>query len=113
MLYSVIVSVLNRNLIFFRESDLWVTSIFFIGYLSFSIIFSLFGRIYVFMKDIYLFPGLLSIIIPFCIGHRYFFGILKSEMLKKVYYSFICVFALLYVLPVVDLIFRMFSEKFS
>jgi hypothetical protein len=113
MLYSVIVSVLNRNLIFFRESDLWVTSIFFIGYLSFSIIFSLFGRIYVFMKDIYLFPGLLSVIIPFCIGHRYFFGILKSEMLKKVYYSFICVFALLYLLPVVDLIFRMFSEKFS
>jgi len=113
MLYGVISGVLKRNLKYYITNDFWVLSVFFIGFLMFSVIFSLYGRIYVFMKDIYLLPGLLSVIVPFCLGHHYLFGILKSEILKKAYYSFIGVLTILYLLPVFDLIIRLFNEKFS
>lgn len=111
--WSVLSHLLKWDLNYLRSNDYWVIAVFFIGYLMFSVLFSLYGRSYVFMKDIYLFPGLLTVIVPFCLGHFYFFSLLKNEALKKVYYGFVVFLITLYLIPVINLTIDLFADKLN
>jgi hypothetical protein len=95
----------------FKTNDDWVILLFFTGYIMFSVLFSYYGRSYVFMKDIYLFPGLLSVILPLCYGHVLFFKWIKNKMIIKAYYAFVAILTGLYIVPVIDLIIRMFELR--
>ncbi len=93
------------------EDDSWVILLFVTGYLLFSVCFSLFGRVHVFMKDIYLLPGVLCMLPVLCVGHTLFFKMIKNKALIKGYNVFMVGFILLYLIPIVDVTIRLIHNR--
>ena len=95
----------KKNLKFLNENADWMFSIFNVGFLTFIILFTAFGRDYSFMKVIYLFPGILAAIIPLMKGFDFGFRFLeKSKIGFTVFQMSIFVLLIFYVIPVFNLI---------
>lgn len=69
---------------FLKKDDGWIFHVFFIGFISFIILFTLKGRDFSFMKIIYLFPGLLAITIPLLKGFELAHNFIRN---KKIAYA--------------------------
>lgn len=101
----------NLNLVFSRNrkalksEDSLVLLLFFFGFFGFSVLFSYYGRIYNFMKVIYVLPGILTVIKPLCYGYRWVFE--KSKILMYGVAAISVSLVILYTIPILDLIYRL------
>lgn len=93
----------------FSEDDTWVIILLAVGFLAFSMLFSLYGRTFVFMKAIYIMPGLILLAKPLATGFNY----LRKYVKESVLYIFVTILCVLYMIPVIHLIIRMFQEKIA
>lgn len=84
----------------------WIYLLYILGFLGFSVLFSLIGRTFVFMKAIYIFPGLLATIVPFLKGNAGFAALFPrwGTGFLQVFYIFLF---LLYLIPVVFLLVQL------
>ena len=88
-----------------KRDESWVYLLYIAGFLGFSVLFSLMGRTFVFMKAIYIFPGLLATIVPFFRGNAAV--MMRNPTITRALYGFyICLFVL-YIIPVVNLIIQL------
>lgn len=111
MFYNMFQDLFRKRWKTLGEDDTWVILLFVTGYLLFSVCFSLFGRMHVFMKDIYLLPGVLCMLPVLCVGHTLFFKLIKNKALIKAYYIFMVGFMLLYLIPIVDVTIRLIHNR--
>lgn len=81
----------------------WIYLLYILGFLGFSVLFTLMGRTFVFMKAIYIFPGLLATIVPFLKGNERFTQLFPQwgSGFLRVFYT---ILFLLYLVPVVYLL---------
>ncbi|MBX2951665.1 MAG: glycosyltransferase family 39 protein [Leadbetterella sp.] len=82
----------------------WIYLLYIAGFLGFSVLFSLMGRTFVFMKAIYIFPGLLATVVPFLLGNAAF---IKRKAVRTALYAFYIGLFVLYLVPVVYLIVQL------
>lgn len=87
-----------------KRDESWIYLLYIAGFLGFSVLFSLFGRTFVFMKAIYIFPGLLATIVPFLLGNA---AVMKNSTITRALYGFYIFLFALYVIPVIYLIFQL------
>lgn len=87
-----------------KRDESWIYLLYIAGFLGFSVLFSLFGRTFVFMKAIYIFPGLLATIVPFLLGNS---AVMKSKVIARALYGFYIFLFVLYVIPVIYLIVQL------
>jgi len=84
-----------------KRDESWIYLLYIAGFLGFSVLFSLFGRTFVFMKAIYIFPGLLATVVPFLLGNAV---VIKRKAVRTTLYIFYIGLFVLYLVPVVYLI---------
>lgn len=84
-----------------KKDESWIYLLYIAGFLGFSVLFSLIGRTFVFMKAIYIFPGLLATIAPFLLGNA---AVMKNKTITRALYGFYIFLFVLYLIPVVHLI---------
>lgn len=87
-----------------KRDESWIYLLYIAGFLGFSVLFSLFGRTFVFMKAIYIFPGLLATVVPFLLGNA---AVMKSKAITRALYGFYVFLFVLYVIPVIYLIVQL------
>lgn len=87
-----------------KRDESWIYLLYIAGFLGFSVLFSLVGRTFVFMKDIYIFPGLLATIVPFLLGNS---AVMKSKAVTRALYGFYLFLFVLYLIPMVYLIIQL------
>ncbi|MCD8540789.1 MAG: glycosyltransferase family 39 protein [Leadbetterella sp.] len=82
----------------------WISFLYIAGFLGFSVLFSMMGRNFTFMKAIYIFPGLLATVIPFCTGNTAVMKIRGAGNILTAFYIFLFI---LYLIPVIHLIVQL------
>lgn len=82
----------------------WISFLYIAGFLGFSVLFSMMGRNFTFMKVIYIFPGLLATVIPFCTGNAAVMKLLKRKRSGNALIAFYIFLFVLYLIPVIHLI---------
>jgi len=87
-----------------KSDESWIYLLYIAGFLGFSVLFSLIGRTFVFMKAIYIFPGLLATIVPFLLGNQ---AVMKRKAVRTALYAFYIGLFVLYLVPVVYLIVQL------
>lgn len=87
-----------------KQDESWIYLLYIAGFLGFSVLFSLFGRTFVFMKAIYIFPGLLATVVPFLLGNS---AIMKNRTITRALYGFYIFLFVLYIIPVIYLIIQL------
>ncbi|HEY4787705.1 MAG TPA: phospholipid carrier-dependent glycosyltransferase [Bacteroidales bacterium] len=98
----------RRKIDFLRNSNEWIFHIFIVGYLIFIILFTAIGRDFSYMKMIYIFPGILAVLIPLLKGGEYVYkNILKNRILFLTFHVIIFVLLLSYLVPIINLITRL------
>jgi hypothetical protein len=89
-----------------KENPSWIYLLYILGFLGFSVLFSLIGRTFVFMKAIYIFPGLLATIVPFLKGNARFAALFPTWG-TRILWGFYTVLFLLLLIPVVYLLIQL------
>lgn len=87
-----------------KRDKSWVYLLYIAGFLGFSVLFSLFGRTFVFMKAIYIFPGLLATVVPFLLGNAV---VMRRKFIRRSLYVFYIFLFALYLIPVINLIIQL------
>lgn len=82
------------------ENPMWIYALYIAGYIGFGVLFSLIGRTFVFMKAIYIFPGLLATIVPFLTGNYW----ISKWIPQKLIIGFYITLFVLYLIPVIHLL---------
>ena len=113
LVFYILKALINKNWDRLKTDDSWLILLFFFGCLGFSIAFSLFGKNYTFMKVIYILPGVLSVVMPLCIGVDKLLNLIKSKYFNYLFNAFIIILIVLYQIPVVDLLMKLAKEQFS
>ncbi len=85
----------------------WISFLYIAGFLGFSVLFSMMGRNFTFMKVIYIFPGLLATVIPFCTGNTAVMKFLQQKRSGNVLTAFYIFLFVLYLIPVIHLIVQL------
>lgn len=95
----------EKNLGLLQTNFSWIFHTFFIGFVSFIVLFTLKGRDYSFMKIIYLFPVLLTLVVPLLHGTNKVSQLIKNQLWLQVILSLILLTLLsLYVTTLINLI---------
>lgn len=98
----------RRNIDFIKNKSEWIFHIFILGYLIFIILFTAIGRDYSYMKMIYIFPGILAILIPLLKGGEYVYKyILNSRIKFIIFHTIIIILLVSYLVPLINLISKM------
>ena len=98
----------RRGYRFISESHDWIFHVFITGFIIFIILFTALGRNYSFMKIIYIFPGLLAILIPLMHGINWLHKWLKKSRLRSIFWHIWLILLLIaYIIPVADLAIRL------
>ncbi len=99
---------LMGNADFLKDNNEWIFHIFILGYLVFIILFTAIGRDYSYMKMIYIFPGVLAILIPLLKGGDYVYRhILKNRIIFILFHAIIFVLLISYLVPIINLISKL------
>lgn len=95
----------RRNIDFLKDNNEWIFHIFILEFLIFIILFTAIGRDYSYMKMIYIFPGILAVLIPLLKGGEYVYQyILKNRMIFLIFHAIIFVLLVSYLIPIINLI---------
>jgi hypothetical protein len=97
---------LKRNIDFLKISNEWIFHSFFLGFLIFIILFTAVGRDFSFMKIIYVYPGILAVLIPFLKGFDFVYKnvLNKSRVLFLSFHAIIIALLGSYLIPIINLI---------
>ena len=99
---------LCRNIDFFKINNEWIFHIFILGYLIFIILFTAIGRDFSYMKIIYIFPGILAVLVPLLKGGDFVYqNILKNRMIYLVFHTIIIFLLISYLIPIINLISKL------
>ncbi len=113
MLKSLYSSIKNKNWKELFSNEYWVILLFLAGYIGFSVLFSMLGKLFTFMKAIYIFPGMLAVVIPLCLGYTFILKYLKTQSLKTAFYAYNVILILIYLIPVFHLFFKLYKDRFG
>jgi hypothetical protein len=95
----------RRDINFLKNNKEWIFHIFILGYLVFIILFTAIGRDFSYMKMIYIYPGILAIVIPLLKGGDYIYHhIFKNRIIFLVFNTIIFVLLISYIIPIIYLI---------